>query len=175
MSTSIDISFVRTIPNVQTHADLPSASLYINQLFWVRESTGTKWLPGSMGGTYYPKGLYYSDGSSWEWRKSPYQATLSEVNAGTNDDKFITPLTLQTSDLATKFNWTFDLTDALEYTVYAPQEISIGSVNEQTGTATITITVNGATYTLGDPISIWDEIKVSSDINTVLNLNITKL
>lgn len=163
------------IPNVDTYADLPAASSYENGLYWVNNSTGTKWLPGILGGTYYPKGLYYSDGYSWEWRKSPYQATLVEVNTGTNDDKFVTPNTLANSDIATKFKWTIDLTDVLTTAVYAPREIVIDSINEQTGTATITITVNGSAYILGSPISQWDEIGVTSDTLTVLNLNVTKL
>lgn len=175
MSTSIDISFVRTIPNVNTHADLPPANLHINQLFWVNNSTGTSWLPGSLGGSYYPKGLYYSTGTDWEWRKSPYQATLAEVNAGVDDDKFVTPLTLQSSDLATKFKWTIDLKDALSTTIYAPKQISIDAVDKEIIAAVITIEVNGAAYTLGNTIAIWDEITITSDINTVLNLNVTKL
>lgn len=175
MSTNIDISFVRTIPNVNTYNDLPSPVSHINQLYWVNNSIGTKWLPGTLGGSYYPKGLYYSEGTSWEWRKSPYQATLAEVNTGTNDDKFVTPNTLASSNLATKFTWTLDLTDVLTTTIYAPREIIIDSINEQTGTATVTITVNGSAYILGNPISQWDEIGVSSDTLTVLNLNVTKL
>ena len=175
MSTQIDISFVRTIPNVDTFADLPAPSLYINQLFWVNNSTGTAWLPGSLGGTYRPKGLYYSTGTAWEWRKSPYQATLSEVNAGVNDDKFVTPFTLQASDLATKFRWTFDFTELQEETVSAPQDLSIDSVETELGTATITIEVNGVAYTLGNPINKWEEIKVTSDVPVVLILNVTKL
>ena len=174
-TTDIDISFVRTIPNVNTFADLPNPSLHINELYWVNNSTGTKWLPGTLGGTYYPKGLYYSTGTDWEWRKSPYQATLAEVNTGTNDDKFVTPLTLQSSDLATKFKWTFDFTELQEETVSAPKNLSIDSVETELGTATITIEVNDVAYTLGNPIDKWDEIKVTSDIPVVLILNVTKL
>lgn len=175
MGTSISKVSRKTIPSVDTFAELPDSTSYVGQLFWVNSSTGTAWLPGSMGGSYRPKGLYYSTGADWEWRKSPYQATLAEVNVGDDDSKFVTPSTLQNSDLATKFKWTFDLTEELSTIIYAPRDIIIDSVDEELGTAVVTIEVNNSPYTLGDTILKWDEIKVSSDINTVLNLNITKL
>jgi hypothetical protein len=69
----------------------------------VSNSQGTSWLPGPLGGTYYPKGLYYSNGTSWEYIDTPYQATQAEVDAGIVDDKFVTPLTLNlSSQWATK-------------------------------------------------------------------------
>lgn len=37
----------------------------LNELAHVRESQGTKWLPWSLGGTYYPAGLYYYNGTEW--------------------------------------------------------------------------------------------------------------
>ena len=39
-------------------------------------------------------GLYYSNGSTWEFMAVPYQATQSEVDTGTNSNKFVTPNTL---------------------------------------------------------------------------------
>jgi hypothetical protein len=82
---------------VANYSALPSAAAAIGLFYWASSSQGTKWLPGSIGGTYYPNGLYYSNGTSWEYFESPYQATQSEVNTGTDTDKFVTPFTLSNS------------------------------------------------------------------------------
>lgn len=66
---------------------------YNGAFAWVEASQGTAWLPGTVGGTYYPLGLYHSNGTAWIFTPSPSQATQAEVDAGTNNDKFVTPLT----------------------------------------------------------------------------------
>lgn len=68
-----------------------------NMFYWCSSSQGTSWLPGPLGGTYYNSGLYYSNGTTWEYMNSPYQATQAEVNAGIVGDKFVTPSTLYNS------------------------------------------------------------------------------
>jgi hypothetical protein len=73
------------------------ASNVPNMFYWCSSSQGTSWLPGSLGGTYYNSGLYYSNGTSWEYMNSPYQATQAEVNAGIVADKFVTPSTFYNS------------------------------------------------------------------------------
>ena len=93
-----------SITVVANYAALPPANTVTGQFYWCSASQGTRWLPGSLGGTYYPNGLYYSNGTSWEFVISPYQATQAEVDTGTNDDKFITPKTFNdSSQLASKF------------------------------------------------------------------------
>jgi hypothetical protein len=82
-----------TITVVSSYSNLPSATSHSTEFYWVSNSQGTKWLPGSLGGTYYSNGMYYSNGTSWEYVITPYQATLSEVDTGTNTDKFVTPST----------------------------------------------------------------------------------
>jgi hypothetical protein len=82
-----------TITVVSSYSTLPSATSNSGKFYWVSNSQGTKWLPGSLGGTYYSNGMYYSNGTSWEYVITPYQATLSEVDTGTNTDKFVTPST----------------------------------------------------------------------------------
>jgi hypothetical protein len=42
---------------------IPDPDLYV--FAYVRESQGTKWLPGTIGGTYYGSGLYMWDGLNW--------------------------------------------------------------------------------------------------------------
>jgi hypothetical protein len=73
-------------------------ALYTNQYAEVINSQGTSWLPGIIGGTYYSKGFYKSDGVIWDYVGSfPYQATQAQVDAGTNNDRFVTPSTLRNS------------------------------------------------------------------------------
>ena len=72
---------------------LPAAADHTGEFYWCEAAQGTSWLPGTLGGTYYPKGLYYSNGTSWNATDLPYNATIAEVNTGTNNDKFVTPST----------------------------------------------------------------------------------
>lgn len=83
---------------VANYAALPAANTVTGEFYWAEASQGTQWLPGSLGGTYYPLGIYYSNGVSWSYIQTPYQATQPEVDAGTNNDKFVTPLTLENND-----------------------------------------------------------------------------
>jgi hypothetical protein len=93
------------LPVVTNYSALPPANTVSGKFYWCSEAQGTWWLPGGLGGTYYNKGLYYSNGTTWEYIDTPYQATQAEVNTGTNDDKFVTPLTLyNSSQWATKEN-----------------------------------------------------------------------
>lgn len=85
---------------VANYSALPDVSENNGKFYWCSESQGTSWLPGSLGGTYYSKGLYYSNGTTWEYLDVPYNATQAEVDTGTNDDKFVTPKTLADSILA---------------------------------------------------------------------------
>lgn len=81
---------------VNTWQDLPlPTNLNAGHFYWVENSTGTRWLPGSLGGTYHSRGLYYSTGTEWEDAPVPYQASQAEVNAGIKEDKFVTPKTLK--------------------------------------------------------------------------------
>lgn len=79
---------------VANYSALPAANTVSGQFYWCSASQGTAWLPGSLGGTYYNSGLYYSNGTSWEFLNVPYNATQAEVDTGTNNDKFVTPSTL---------------------------------------------------------------------------------
>jgi hypothetical protein len=83
---------------VANYSALPDPTTVAGQSFEVLASQGTKWLPGSLGGTYYPRGYYYSDGTAtWVYTDVPYQATQAQVNTGTNTDTFVTPNTLSNS------------------------------------------------------------------------------
>lgn len=94
------------ITHVANYSDLPTADTASLDTVYVADAAqGTSWLPGSLGGTYYPAGAYYSNGVSWIYYSGAYQATLSEVNTGTNTDKFVTPSTFtNATKWSTKFN-----------------------------------------------------------------------
>lgn len=96
--TTWETSQADEIKIVANYAALPDPTTVPGQFYWCETSQGTKWLPGSLGGTYYNSGMYYSNGTSWTFLNVPYQATQFEVNAGLNDDKFVTPNTLANSD-----------------------------------------------------------------------------
>lgn len=51
--------------NVETYADLPTTGNTANDLAFVRTSTGTQFLPGSLGGSFRKKGAYVWDGTTW--------------------------------------------------------------------------------------------------------------
>ena len=85
-----------TFTTVDTYNDLPSPTGLTDTFYVVLNSIGTEWLPGSIGGTFYSKGFYYSNGVTWSFLGDvPYQATQNEVNIGTNTNKFVTPNTLK--------------------------------------------------------------------------------
>ena len=90
---------------VANYSALPDATLYTGRLFYVINSQGTEWLPGSLGGTYYPSGWYYCTGTAYLYQETAFQASQATVNAGTNSDQFVTPLTLTNStQLAAKLD-----------------------------------------------------------------------
>jgi hypothetical protein len=154
---------------VDSYADLPVLPLD-NMFYWVSNSQGVRWLPGNLGGTYYPKGLYYFNSVNWEYIETPYQATQLEVNTGTDTDKFVTPATLKGNlNLAT---FTIDLIDELDVVFYAPYDLRINTVTNIVNNPTVTIEVNGSPYTLTNLITQGSEIKVIVDVNGVVNLNV---
>lgn len=93
--TSVDIG--TNIYIVSTYDDLPDPNVFSGDCYWVENNQGIAWLPGNLGGTYHPKGLYYSNSLSWITVDSPINAPQSEVNLGLNDNKFVTPAGLKNS------------------------------------------------------------------------------
>jgi hypothetical protein len=95
-TTLADLSSITpgTLINVvSNYSALPAANTVPGEFYWVENPQGTSWLPGPLGGTYYTNGLYYSNSTSWVYTDMPYNATQIEVDAGLNNNKFVTPLT----------------------------------------------------------------------------------
>jgi hypothetical protein len=171
--TNLLVTGVGVVPN---YSALPPANTSLKKLYWVENSQGTRWLPWTLGGTYYPKGLYYSNGVTWSHMETPYQATQQEVLDALDNDKFVTPLTLQgkidTLDL-NKGVFTIDLMDELDVTFYAPYDLRINSFQLIVGSDVILIKINDVPYTgLGDLINQGDKITVEAASNLVVNLNV---
>lgn len=124
--------------------DYPAAD-HNGAFAWVDASQGTAWLPGTLGGTYYPLGLYHSNGTDWTFTPSPAQATQSEVNAGLNNDKFVTPLTL-----ANDTQWDTKVGSVAVATANGLAGTSSGGVNP---TLTLSTTVTGITKGNGTALS----------------------
>jgi hypothetical protein len=125
-----------TITVVANYSALPDPTTVSGQFYWCSASQGTYWLPGSLGGNYRPSGLYYSNGTSWEYTPTPYNASQSVVNTGTNDDQFITPKT---------FNNSAQLAGKVPYTG-ATANVDLGTFHLDAGKGTFSH--NGSTDTL---------------------------
>jgi hypothetical protein len=80
---------------VNSYSDLPDPTTTQYQIWVCKNSEGNRWLPGSLGGTYYPEGGYVSDGVKWIYHKDNYQASQLEVNEGIVNNKWVSPLTLE--------------------------------------------------------------------------------
>jgi hypothetical protein len=135
------------INTVSNFAGLPDPTLVSNDFYWCEASQGTKWLPFSVGGTYYPLGMYYSNGVTWEYSESPYQATLSEVNTGTNTDKFVSASTFEN---ATKWTTKVPYTGATSDVNLGEFGIQLGNLEFDTAPTDIPTTVGSMVWNDAD-------------------------
>jgi hypothetical protein len=178
----------------------PPNTTHLGQFVFVENAQGTWWIPGPVLGTYYPAGLYYCNGTDWKTADVPYQATQVEVDAGTVTDKFVSPETFNNStQLASKLTatvtsplggdvitynpttsiwenshpfWTIDLMDNSSVEFYAVQDVKINSITNIVGLPSITIADDNTPYTLGNTIISGSKITVTSNIQSVVKLNI---
>jgi hypothetical protein len=73
------------------------------------------------------------------------------------------------------YMWTVDFLEHQTATFIAPYACSINSVANVQNSPTITITKNGSAYTLGTSIALGDDLVISANIASVVNLNISQL
>jgi len=135
---------------VANYSALPDPTTVSGQFFWAESSQGTSWLPAGLGGTYYSAGMYYSNGVSWSFIDVPYQATQSEVNAGTNNNKFVTPSTLKNQ------NYLGTVTSVSALTLGTSGTDLSSTVANGTTTPTITLNVPTASATNRGALSSTD-------------------
>ena len=128
------------------------------ELAYVVESEGTAWLPATVGGTYYPKGIYIYNGSSWVSDRneiaisldsilnnqivvtqSNYTTTLGGVIDSTKEYFLDGIIDLGTTQITVPDNgmtingYSFDLSGLISsennYTMFISESIAIGSGN----------------------------------------------
>jgi len=125
------------INTVSNYASLPDATLVSNDFYWVSSTQGYRIL-----GTYKSNGLYYSNGTSWEYIDAPTTATQNEVNTGTLTDKYITPSTFE---------------NASKWTTKMDANVSINELND----VTITDVTNGQILRYNFTTSQWENVTVT--------------
>ena len=91
----------KDISVISSFSNLPDATISNGKFYWCSQSEGTKWLPLNIGGTFKNNGLYYSNGTFWEFINVPYQATQQDVDAAIDNSMFVTSVTLNS---ASKWN-----------------------------------------------------------------------
>jgi len=139
------------------YSALPPAATETGFSWFVEASQGTAWLPGSLGGTYFPRGVYYSNGAEWLYQENPGQATQSEVIAGIVSDKWVSPETLKGVGFGNDKSFTF--TQAIPATIW--------TVNHNLGKfPSVTVTDNS-----GEEV----EVQVTHVDNNNLNIDLNAL
>lgn len=154
---------------VANYSALPDATTCNGLFYWCEASQGTAWIWGSVGGTYYPSGTYYSNGVTWTYLKSPQQATQTEVDAGVNNDKFVTPNTLENFYKWANIQSQIDGKQAsLGFTpfkyVNTTQSIVTGTLSE---TIVSTATILGGVFLSNDIMKLFYKISKGATLNGV--------
>jgi hypothetical protein len=95
---------------------LPDPATVPNTFYWANNAVTHTTLFITF--TDFPRGMYYSNGVSWEFTNIPIQASLIEVNAGTDKTKYVTSYTFENaSKWSTKANVRIANLQVSNYTV----------------------------------------------------------
>lgn len=151
------VGYAGTVANFSA---LPDPTTNGGKYYFVLASQGTSWLPGTLGGTYYPKGTYYSTGSAWVTDVSPYQAIQADVDAGIVTDQFVSPLTLSNYS---RWGYTVTTVTAATYTETATKGVAVILVDP----AIQNVTINLPTAIGNKSLIIIKKITSSSNTITI--------
>lgn len=77
-NTSVASSGISITQSATNFAALTPGST-VGDLAYVQNSQGTKWLPGTIGGTYYPAGFYLWDGAEWVSDRNAIATELQNI------------------------------------------------------------------------------------------------
>lgn len=161
-ATSTEYGVVRlsdVVPTVVANfAALPDPTTVSGKYYWAEASQGTKFIGALWGGTYYPAGLYYSNGTAFQYMDTPAQATQPQVDAGIVTNQWVAPSTLAaSSQWATK-------NDAIQFQDEGVDLGSAGTVDtvDFTGSAVstsrvgnvLTVAVSGSSPAVISPAQI---------------------
>lgn len=141
--------------SVANYSALPAPALVPNKLYYCIASQGTPYIGILWGGNYYPSGWYRSNGVTWGYQNTAFQASLADVVAGVIQDQFVSPYTLKEGpnlDQSGSKNYasasgadTYIATITPAITAYsAGQMFHINFTNVNTGASTINLNGLGA-------------------------------
>jgi len=151
-------SIIISLIPVENYSALPDPTTVAGQFYFVKNSQGSTWIPGWLpgGGTYYPAGVYYSDGISWFFNVDPWQADQDEVDAGIVANEFVTPFTLANTTSVSHPGHTHVLADITDFGASGVLSISKSGDPLLTGDVTLS---EGSNITL---TQVGNNIEISS-------------
>ena len=166
------------------YSALPAAAAHTGEVYLVLDSQGTSWLPGWLGGTFYPKGLYYSDGATWEYMgEIPYQFSDADFEVYDNLDTSkraefqvsgISTATTRTYTFPNK-NGTFAMLDDITGGSFTIVNVNTTPYNivETTGLFYYLVDSTGGNITINLPTAVGNTAtfvikKISTDLNQVI-------
>tara|TARA_R110000851_G_scaffold222414_1_gene375264 strand:+ start:5620 stop:6249 length:630 start_codon:yes stop_codon:yes gene_type:complete len=102
-----DLEKTRIKYTVENYAELLVVTgQRVNTFAFVLNSQGTPWLPGSLGGSYYGKGLYIWTGDMWVSSNIDLNAALSDISADKVDK--VVGYSLTKNDLTDSLKTAYD-------------------------------------------------------------------
>jgi hypothetical protein len=107
--------------------------------------------------------------------KSVPDTKLAKVLLGREGKGTPEKISLETLTMYLPKLWTMDFMDALSISIYAPYALRIEEVTPVKNTPVVTINVEGASYVPKAAIAKGNLISISTDVVSVINLNISTI
>jgi hypothetical protein len=127
-----------TVDNYTALLAVPTPS--VNEFAFVKNSQGTSWLPGTLGGTYYGKGLYIYSGADW------VEANI-EINTALADLYREHQVEFITSDIVLEDSTTFDGQIVIKNVTEGPLNVNTVALDKLEGLDT-QIIYGGESFTI---------------------------